>query len=226
MPDKKLCPICNSRKAERKCISRSDEICARCCGIVRKLGECDRNCTFSIPLTTESKPIEGLPIYKVLRSKPQGSIIIIVAREHPDDKNIQFISLLIDVWKMGLKDGMGSHKILKNSFMKKISSMPNEFIETTLPEVHWLVKQGLRIAKEMNTRIPREFDEYKYILGKLDDTEVKGSLYKCFKCEKGELSNDDVALIKSVAIEDIAAGVCGTPHEIILYVTCDKCKKS
>jgi hypothetical protein len=47
------------------------------------------------------------------------------------------------------------------------------FVEISLAEALQTVKHGLRIAKEVETRIPREFEEYRYILGDMDDVKVE-----------------------------------------------------
>ncbi len=70
----------------------------------------------------------------------------------------------------------------------------------------------------------KEFEEFKYILGNMDDIKVDGSLYKCYECGKGELSDEIVEIIKKVTKTDVAAGTCGTPLESPLYFVCDKCK--
>ncbi len=189
----------------------------------RGLENCEESCFFYKPATTD---MEALPLYKVIKSKSAGSYIIIVSRERTDEK-LQFVSLLIDTWKMGLKDGYGSHKITKQNFQKKVLAELNRaggFTEISLSEAHWAIKYGLRIAKEINTPVPLEFEEYKYILGDMDDVKVEGSLYKCFKCGKGELSEDVVEMIKDVTRHDTAAGVCGTMAETMIYFVCDKCK--
>ncbi len=194
----------------------------------RGLENCEESCIFYKPATTGMEKSEVLPLYKVLKSKSEGSHIIIVSRERTDGK-LQFISLLIDVWKMGLKDGYGSHKITKQDFQKKVIAGLNRaggYTEISLPEALWIIKYGLRIAKEVNTRIPREFEEFKYILGDMTAIKAEGSLYKCFKCGKGELSDDDVKFIKDVTRHDTAEGVCGTMAETMIYFVCDECKQA
>lgn len=169
---------------------------------------------------------EELPLYKVLKSNTEGSYAIIVSRERTDGR-LQYITVLVDTWKMGLKDCFGSHSITKQDFQKKVMTKLGQrygFTEMSLPDALWAIKYGLRIANEIKTRIPREFDEYKYILGNMDDIKVEGSLYKCFKCGKGELSEDVVEMIKEVTKHDTVAKVCGTPAETIIYFVCDKCK--
>jgi hypothetical protein len=226
MAKKKLCPLCKTRSSGRYCPVREDEICTKCCGMNRTSEECDESCVFYKPVASASEMDEELPIYKVLKSNTEGSYVIIASRERTDGK-LQFIAVLIDTWKMGLKNCFGSHNITKNDFQKKLIKnwgRLTNFGDITLSDALWYIKYGLRIAKEVKTDIPWEFDEYKYILGNMDSVKVEGSLYKCFKCGKGELPEDVVEMIKEVTLHDMSAHVCGTPAESMIYFTCDKCK--
>jgi hypothetical protein len=38
------------------------------------------------------------------------------------------------------------------------------------------------------------------------------------------IANEEVEMIKKVTKHDVAAGICGTPSEKLLFYTCDKCK--
>jgi len=162
----------------------------------------------------------------VLKSKTEGSYAIIVIRERHDGR-FQYIVVLIDAWKMGLKNCFGSHNITMQDFQRQVLVRVGGMkmlAEIDLSQAQWAIKYGLRIANEVNTRIPKEFEEFKYILGNMDDIKVDGSLYKCYKCGKGELSDEEVEYIKKVTETDVAAGTCGTPLETILFFICDKCK--
>lgn len=106
----------------------------------------------------------------MLKTKTEGSYVITVARERTDGK-LQYIALLIDAWKMGLKDGYGSNSITKQDFQRKVITKlggANMLTEISLSEALWSIKYGLRITKEVKTHIPREFEEYKYILGDVE----------------------------------------------------------
>ncbi len=226
MVKKKLCPLCKTRISNRHCPIRADEICAKCCGMNRTSEDCKDICVFYKPVAIRKEMDEELPVYKVMKSKTEGSYVIVASRERTDGK-LQFIAVLIDAWKMGLKDCFGSHKITKQEFQKKLMKNWGRltgFGDISLSDALWYIKYGFRIAKEVNTDIPWEFDEYKYVLGNMDNVKVEGSLYKCFKCGKGELSEDAVEMIKEVTRHDMAAHVCGTPAETVIYFTCDKCK--
>ena len=156
MTRKKLCPLCKTRSANRRCPVRGDEICSRCCGMNRASEKCEENCTYFRPVTVRKEVNEALPVYKVLKSKSEGSYAIVVSRERTDGK-IQYIALLIDVWKMGLKDCFGSHSITKQDFQRKIMKMWGNlsiFAEISLAEALQTVKYGLMIAKEVKHAFP------------------------------------------------------------------------
>ncbi len=162
-----------------------------------------------------------LPMYKVLITDSRGSRDIVVARENPDG-SLQFVSVLVDEWKMGLKDCFGSRHVSKARFEAEMRR--GSFIKGDLDECKWIIKNGLRIAKEVGTKIPKDFDELKDIIGDLDGVHVTGSLYKCFNCGKGDLPDDVVEYIKEVTHHDMASGVCGTPDETMIFFPCDECK--
>lgn len=153
-----------------------------------------------------------------------GSHAVVVAREKPNG-NLQYISVLVDAWKMGLKDCFGSHDISKLEFYNRVKGADVPYVDYGLEEALWLIKLGLRIAGKVGTPVPAEFKEFGYILGDMDGIEVGGSLYKCFRCGRGELTDGEVEEIKEVAKQDMDAGVCGTPEETMVYFTCIDCKE-
>lgn len=217
--------ICSRRRARRYCPRRGREICSRCCGRERSLDACSDSCVYLEPLLLKAREERGeLPVYRVL-IQGHGSVVVVVAREKPDGM-LQYISVLIDEWKMGLKECHGSHGAAKLEFHNMLKQMEEAggFEEITLKEAVWHVKHGLRIANALGTSVPREFWEFKYVLGDMEAVEVGGSLYKCFNCGKGELSEEVVEAIKKVTRRDVEAGVCGTPEETPIFFTCKECK--
>lgn len=215
------CVICNVRKGKRFCVKENEFICSRCCGLIRDPQLCPNDCPYLSSLT-EKEEVGELPLYKVLMTTPKGSRSIVIAREK-ENGNLQFISVLVDEWKMGLKDCFGSHDISKKEFNKLVARLPSSYADADLNECKEIIKRGILIAETLDLRIPRELREFKHILGDLDKVEVTGSLYKCFECGKGDLSEDVVEQIKEVTLQDIAAGVCGSEGETMLYSVCDKC---
>ncbi len=182
-----------------------------------------KKCCLDKPASADIKP-EELPVYKTLMSDTKGSKSVVVARERPDG-NIQFISVLVDEWKMGLKNCFGSRNVSKNRFHREaIQNVNAEFIDVGLDECKWTIKQGIRIAEAVGARIPREFYQLKDIVGSLDDVHITGSLYKCYICSKGELSDREINFIKEITHQDMARGVCGTPDETCMIFVCDECK--
>jgi len=217
----KNCVICNIRKGKRFCVKEDDFVCSKCCGIIRDPQLCPNDCPYLFSVTEKKKAGEW-PLYRVLMTTPKGSRSIVVAREKENGK-LQFISVLVDEWKMGLKDCFGEHDIPKKEFDKLVAMQP-DYADANLNECKEIIKRGILIAETLGLRIPREFREFKYILGNLDNVEVTGSLYKCFECGKGDLPDEIVEQIKEVTLHDVAAGVCGTEDETMLYFVCDKCK--
>jgi hypothetical protein len=222
MKKAKKCVICNARKGKRFCVKENDFICSRCCGLIRDPQLCPNDCPY-IGSLTEKEEASKLPLYKVLMTKPKGSRSIFVTREK-EDGYLQLLSVLVDEWKMGLKDCFGSDDVSKEEFDKIVARQPL-FVSADLNKCKEIIKRGMLIAETLGLRIPREFEEFKYILGDLDSVEVTGSLYKCFKCGKEDLSDEIVEQIKEVTLDDVAAGVCGTEDETRIYFVCDKCKR-
>lgn len=166
---------------------------------------------------------EDLPGYNSWITDSEGSKAIIIARAKPDD-TYQYISLLVDEWKMGLKDCFGSYNASKAIIESLLSKA--DYVKTDIRECKKLVKRGIRIVEELRLKLPKEFEKYKGIIGNMDDVDVSGSLYKCFSCGEGDLKDEIVRMIKEVTLEDVKRGVCGTPDETMVYFTCDKCKET
>lgn len=228
-PMAQKCILCNTKKGWRDCLRFNGIICSSCCGTNRNIAECDASCDYLKPFILKVKAEKGnYPLYKILKTRGEGSHVIVVSREMPNG-NIQFVSPLVDVWKMGLKDCAGADNTSKSDFHQMLSFADAErlgYENISLEEALWMVKHGLRIAKEVGTPTPKEFKKFKYILGDMSNVEVRGSLYKCYKCGKGELSSDIVEEIKEVTKHDTKRGICGTPKEIIIYFMCENCKVS
>jgi hypothetical protein len=222
MKKSEKCVICNFRKGKRFCVKENDFICSRCCGLIRDTQLCPSDCPY-ISSLTEKKEKGELPIYKVLMTTQKGSRSILVAREK-ENGNLQFISALVDEWKMGLKDCFGEHDVSKKEFNKLVARMP-QYADAELNECREIIKRGILVVEAIGLKIPKEFRVFKYLLGDLDKVEVTGSLYKCFECGKGDLPDEIVEQIKEVTLHDVAAGVCGTGKETMIYFVCDKCKR-
>jgi hypothetical protein len=189
------------------------------------LSDCPDDCVYLEPLILKEREKKGeLPLYKVMKTTGEGSHAVIVAREKPNG-NLQYINVLVDAWKMGLKDCFGSHNIPKLEFYNMVEGAGEPYVDYGLDEALWLIKHGLRIAREVGTPVPDKFKEFEYILGDMGGIEVGGSLYKCFRCGRGELTEGEVEKIKEVAKRDMDAGVCGTPDETMIYFTCSDCKE-
>lgn len=165
---------------------------------------------------------EGLPIYKCWISLPKGSRIAVISRiKH--NGNFEMASMLVDEWKMGLKDGFGNYNFTKDQLDEYIDA--GEFREATIEECKKLIKRGIFIAKSLGFRLPKEYEQYNKIIGNIDSIAINGSLYKCYACGEGDLGEETISRIKQVTLNDVTEGICGTPDETIIYFTCDKCKE-
>jgi len=165
---------------------------------------------------------ENLLIYKCWISQPKGSKIAVISRiKH--NGNYEMASMLVDEWKMGLKDGFGKYDFTQDQLDEYISRA--DFQETTLDECKKLIKRGILIAKNLGFRLPKEYEQCKEIIGNIDDTPINGSLYKCYACGKNDLSEKIISRIKEVTLNDVREGICGTEDESMIYFTCDNCKK-
>ena len=180
-----------------------------------------KKCCFGKERIMELKSGEELPLYKTIVSDSEGSKIIFVSRKKPNN-NFEFISVLVDEWKMGLKDCYGSFNATKSDILNIINK--TSFINSDINKCKKLVKRGLIIAKEVGTMVPKEFEKFRGIIGNLDDIKISGSIYKCFKCGEGDLNDEIVEIIKEVTRRDMKKGVCGTPDEQMIFFACDKCK--
>jgi len=166
---------------------------------------------------------ESLPVYAVERSSGDaGSIVVSVARKN-EDGTVCFVNCLIDLWKLGLKSSFGSFSMKMREFDRLRSKMHKRLhiYSIGLEEAKWLVAQGLRLSDAVGTPSSRDWIK---ILGDLSSIHISGSLYKCFKCQHGELTAEIDEFILSVAREEGKKGVAGTPSERKIYFVCEKCK--
>ena len=171
---------------------------------------------------------DSLPIYLVERTDVGlGSVNLIVARILPDNM-ICFTCLLIDLWKLGLKDGFGKRSVKKSEFDEMFNAMIEDAEEhevhyhpIDISEAKWLVAQGIRIAESVGIRPVNK--KWVDVVGDIYSVKIGGSLYKCYHCEKGELQPKDDEFIFKAARSEIE--IAGTPEEIEIEFLCGKCMK-
>jgi hypothetical protein len=160
-----------------------------------------------------------------------GSVHLLVARRNRDS-TIRYASFLIDLWKLGLKDSLGGLSAKRKKFDGLVNKMLEElerkeglyYHPIEAEEAKWLVAQGVRIAEAVGTPSSRRW--VSAVVGDLSRVRISGSLYKCYACEKGELSKDEDSLILRVAMDEGRRRVAGTPAESMGYFTCDACKST
>ncbi len=163
---------------------------------------------------------------QALRSTNSGSIIVLFYDHSPISGKIKFINVLIDVWKLGLKDCFGRRRMTDKEWNKMLDNYAEQGAELeplSVEEAKWLVKHGLRIAGEIGTPCPPEFQQFQDIIGNLSSITVDGSLYKCFSCNHIDLPENIVERIKKVAKRELKSGVAGTPDEEFIWFGCAQC---
>jgi len=181
-----------------------------------------KKCCLEKEMEKNSLTGESLPIYKCWISNPKGSRIVIISRIKTNG-NFEIASMLVDEWKMGLKDGFGNYNLTKDQLDEYTGR--GDFREATIEECKNLIKRGIFIAKSLGFRLPKEYEQYSGIIGNMDSIAINGSLYKCYACGENDLSEETASIIKEVTLKDATKGVCGTPNETMIYFTCDKCKE-
>lgn len=176
-----------------------------------------------------ARDLAALPLYLAYRTDVgTGSVSLVVARRNQDG-TICYGSFLIDLWKVGLKDSYGSFSIKRKKFDDLVNRLIDKLERNEGGYYHpieeedtkWLVAQGVRIANSVGTPASRHW--VRVVVDDVSDVPISGSLYKCYSCERGELSKDEDALILSTAIEERRSGDAGTPAESMLYFVCDRC---
>ena len=171
---------------------------------------------------------DSLPIYLAVRTEVgSGSIHLVVARSLSKDR-VCFTFLLIDLWKLGLKDGFGKVSMRKKTFDEMFNAMIEEAEEHELhyhpvdtSEARWLVAQGIRIAKKVSVKPVNK--RWIDIVGDISGVKIEGSLYKCYSCERGELQPEGDDFILEVAKREVK--IAGTPKEPKIVFLCKECEK-
>ncbi len=177
----------------------------------------------------EGDHYDRLPVYLADRTDVgSGSVSLVVARRNVDG-TICYTIMLIDLWKLGLKDSFGSFSIKRMKFdaiydkmIEKLARQdePVYFHPIEIEQAKWLVAQGLRIANAVGTPSSRHWVR---IVGDISAVSIPGSLYKCSTCERGELDTEIDRNILSIARDEGRKGVAGTPQESMVYYACSKC---
>ncbi len=217
------CGICGRRKGSRKCLHKNFFICSRCCGVIRNVEDCPRKCSYLLPLLKDQKLLSE--IRHAYRSPESGSIILWFG--HRDSSGRwNYFSPLIDLWKAGFKDCHGRHSISEEEYSLDFSRYNLQFKmkKITWKQALYLLKCGINIRNALKLPYPDEFIRFKYLISSLDDIQLSGSIYKCYKCGSGNLPEDVVESILDVTLKDITSGTIGQEGENVLYFTCEKCK--
>lgn len=163
---------------------------------------------------------------QALRSSDHGSIMVLFYESASFSNKIKFVNVLVDLWKLGVKDCFGQRRMTEKEWKRMLNKYAERGAKLELcsvEEAKWLVQHGLRIADEIGTPRPKEFEQFRDIIGDFSSVVVEGSLYKCFSCNKKDLQDYQVERIKKVAQRELKNGVAGTPAEEIIWFSCANC---
>ncbi len=167
-------------------------------------------------VSSRRRPFRPLPLHECYMSQSEdaGMITAVVTRKRPDGE-LQALFILLDLWKKGMRDCFMDSRISMEQFQEKARKLsePHPIIETKIENIQRLVKYALRIAREVKTEIPWEYQYWSWMLGDMRNVpELGGSLYKCPKCGD-DLPQQTVDLMKEHAQSD----------DIQFYILCRKC---
>ncbi len=174
---------------------------------------------------------DSCPVAICKRSDSPGSISLIIGRRLPHSL-FSFSIFLVDVWKIGLKDAWGHDRMDAINFEETCNGVLGGFKEREIDvydidisEAKELLARGIKIAEAVGT--PSVATSLLETAGSLDGFKAEGSLYKCYKCGKGELSKKVCSRILKIAKEDLESGVAGKfLEEQMIYFVCDSCNNS
>ncbi len=155
------------------------------------------------------------------RSATVGSVIVFIEIKlaHQQPKTLAF---LVDLFKIGLKDFFmypTDFSTVKSYFQDHQNEMTEndhymtdfyddenfyddydnvEFISIKKEEALDILARGLAIAQKIGTPTPPKAKKWLRYLN-IKTKNLKGSLYKCYRCEKGELTKKQVSKIIKIA---------------------------
>jgi hypothetical protein len=159
------CPICNSRKAERKCLIADTLICSLCCGNTRIEEACSECVFYEKP---KRKYIE-VPAYSVsemdgnMELESYGNSIegalcaydIENERRLNDNDAIRIIELLIDKYHFQDQNTDHEHQMIVNgveyvekSIKEDLKDVKNEQIVKVLGVIRFVARRRTRIGRE------------------------------------------------------------------------------
>lgn len=160
------------------------------------------------------------PKFRFLLSDSDGSQILLVYIKNNEYKNGITLSFLIDFLKLGLKDYYSTDRNINVI----VNMSPTDFFDITKSEALKLLVRGHSIAKVVGTPISPGCNYWLDKFGVLK-YKTKGSLYKCFNCGEGELTDEQVRKILVIAQRELKSGVAGTPAEEIIEELCNECQQ-
>ena len=203
--------------AKRLCPAYDGLISATTCRESRGIVEgCDARCPYFAPKIVRLRelPVKNLPLHKAyLRYLPDsGCASVIVARQNPDG-TLRAMTLLLDLWKVGIQDCFVDIAVLEEQVEKYAQSEEPPYEEKELLECQRYIKWAETISQQVGHEIPWEYKHWKSILGDMNAAPAhEGSLYKCAEC-MADLPEKAVELMKQYALRD----------DVQFYLACRKC---
>jgi len=151
----------------------------------------------------------GLPVHKALVGQtPSGLVAVVaVAREYPNGR-LNTLIIIVDFWRRGIVDARHWISMSRSEFRRYIQERFGtqvKFREASLEECRRLAARGLRVAQELGTPIPFDFQTGKGVLGELAaDVAALSNPFICSQCQ-GELDDESIARLRATAGYDMPA---------------------
>ena len=155
------------------------------------------------------------------RSLTPGSVHVFVEFKLRN-RQPKVVVFLVDFYKIGLKDFF----VFQNKDIRWVKTyLPGSpIVSIKKEEALELLARGVAIAECIGTPISPKARKWLEYLN-VKKVKLQGSLYKCYLCGEGDLTEEQVKKIIEVAKKDFYAGVAGTPQETIVGFFCQRCQK-
>jgi hypothetical protein len=151
------------------------------------------------------------------RTEDLGFILLILYSE--SDSSVIY---LVDPWKIGILDCFLFKGDLDN--IRQEMNMPDlEFTQIEMKNAKYFIALGKRIAVKIGKSLNSDAETWIEKL-KTDRIVIKGSIYKCFSCETGDLDQKEDEDIIRIAKRELKRKVAGTAKEKQYYYICKECK--
>ncbi|MHA2504501.1 MAG: hypothetical protein ACXAE3_16735 [Candidatus Kariarchaeaceae archaeon] len=134
------------------------------------------------------------------RTREDGFLIVLVELT----QSSTFLAFLLDPWKAGYRD-FDQHKGSLKDLKRKLSAPKLKFHEIPKKEAALLLRQNVEIANHLGIDIDEDAMKWMNKLGVMK-IDYKQALYRCFNCERNDLSTDQIDEILAIASREITQG--------------------